>query len=526
MTTERVDGDRRSVATREKCGRRVRRALSFDMDVVETPSPSETATPRAFDGRGDSTTTRGARGSAEEEEAREPDAGEMSTTEDDDSQYSESSYTETTTDDSGEEEEGAPRRRRRRRARDIVLDPSSSTVSSRAARAKRRKARRERDARREGGQRQTVTSKFAVCGTVFEVDAKYAPIKPIGKGAYGVVCSAREVETNRKVAIKKIVNAFENVVDAKRTLREIKLLRHLRHENVIEIIDCVKPEGRNEFEDVYLMYDLMDTDLYQIIRSSQSLTDEHCQYFVYQILRGLKYIHSADVLHRDLKPGNLLLNANCDLKICDFGLARTALVDAEASEFMTEYVVTRWYRAPELLLSCAEYTSAIDVWSVGCIFAELMGRKTLFPGKDYVHQLNLIMRVLGTPQDSSELDFINNEKAKRYIKSLPVTARCSFQKMFPKASPKAVDLIDKMLVLDPARRITVEEALAHPYLESLHDEADEPCAETPFTFDFEDGANYLTEHEVRGLIYDELCALSEEFETNKISQLSINDGQT
>lgn len=529
MTTERVDGDRRSrssVATREKCGRRARRALSFDMDVVETPSPSETATPRAFDGRGDSTTTRGARASAEEEDAREPDAGEMSTTEDDDSQYSESSYTETTTDDSGEEEEGAPRRRRRRRARGDGGRGGVEDDVTRAARAKRRKARRERDARREGGQRQTVTSKFAVCGTVFEVDAKYAPIKPIGKGAYGVVCSAREVETNRKVAIKKIVNAFENVVDAKRTLREIKLLRHLRHENVIEIIDCVKPEGRNEFEDVYLMYDLMDTDLYQIIRSSQSLTDEHCQYFVYQILRGLKYIHSADVLHRDLKPGNLLLNANCDLKICDFGLARTALVDAEASEFMTEYVVTRWYRAPELLLSCAEYTSAIDVWSVGCIFAELMGRKTLFPGKDYVHQLNLIMRVLGTPQDSSELDFINNEKAKRYIKSLPVTARCSFQKMFPKASPKAVDLIDKMLVLDPARRITVEEALAHPYLESLHDEADEPCTETPFTFDFEDGANYLTEHEVRGLIYDELCALSEEFETNKISQLSINDGQT
>ena len=146
---------------------------------------------------------------------------------------------------------------------------------------------------------------------------------------------------------------------------------------------------------------------------------------------GLKYIHSADVLHRDLKPGNLLLNANCDLKICDFGLARTALVDAEASEFMTEYVVTRWYRAPELLLSCAEYTSAIDVWSVGCIFAELLGRKTLFPGKDYVHQLNLIMRVIGTPQNPSELDFINNEKAKRYIKSLPVTARCSLSKVVP-----------------------------------------------------------------------------------------------
>ena len=462
----------------------------------------------------------------------------MSTTEDDDSQCTGSesaSRTETTTDESeseageGTRDANASERRRRRRRRRRGVEGGDENGGGddvvRAARAKRRKARREREGR-SGRGTAAVTSKFAVCGTVFEVDAKYAPIKPIGKGAYGVVCSARELETNRKVAIKKIVNAFENVVDAKRTLREIKLLRHLRHENVIDIIDCVKPRAKDAFEDVYLMYDLMDTDLYQIIRSSQSLTDEHCQYFVYQILRGLKYIHSADVLHRDLKPGNLLLNANCDLKICDFGLARTALVDAEASEFMTEYVVTRWYRAPELLLSCAEYTSAIDVWSVGCIFAELLGRKTLFPGKDYVHQLNLIMRVIGTPQNPSELDFINNEKAKRYIKSLPVTARCSFQKLFPNASPKAVDLVDKMLVLDPARRITVEEALAHPYLESLHDEVDEPCAESPFTFDFEDGAQYLTDTDVRGLIYDELCALSAEFEAAKLAQLSLGgDGQ-
>lgn len=113
------------------------------------------------------------------------------------------------------------------------------------------------------------------------------------------------------------------------------------------------------------------------------------QYFLYQILRGLKYIHSANVLHRDLKPSNLLLNANCDLKIADFGLARTT----SETEFMTEYVVTRWYRAPELLLNSSEYTSAIDVWSVGCIFAEIMTREPLFPGKDYVHQLKLVTEV-------------------------------------------------------------------------------------------------------------------------------------
>lgn len=113
------------------------------------------------------------------------------------------------------------------------------------------------------------------------------------------------------------------------------------------------------------------------------------QYFLYQLLRGLKYIHSAHVLHRDLKPSNLLLNANCDLKICDFGLARTT----SETDFMTEYVVTRWYRAPELLLNCSEYTAAIDVWSVGCIFMELLNREPLFPGRDYVQQLRLITEV-------------------------------------------------------------------------------------------------------------------------------------
>ncbi|MED6160648.1 Mitogen-activated protein kinase mmk1, partial [Stylosanthes scabra] len=201
---------------------------------------------------------------------------------------------------------------------------------------------------------------YNIFGNIFEVTAKYKPpIMPIGKGAYGIVCSALNSDTNEHVAIKKIANAFDNKIDAKRTLREIKLLRHMDHENVVAIRDIVPPPQREAFND----------------------------YFLYQILRGLKYIHSANVLHRDLKPSNLLLNANCDLKICDFGLARVT----SETDFMTEYVVTRWYRAPELLLNSSDYTAAIDVWSVGCIFMELMDRKPLFPGRDHVHQLRLLM---------------------------------------------------------------------------------------------------------------------------------------
>eukprot|EP00879_Flechtneria_rotunda_P015881 GHRR01016608.1.p1 GENE.GHRR01016608.1~~GHRR01016608.1.p1 ORF type:complete len:232 (+),score=61.44 GHRR01016608.1:348-1043(+) len=201
---------------------------------------------------------------------------------------------------------------------------------------------------------------LSVCGSLFECPANYAPIKPIGKGAYGIVCSARNLDTNDKVAIKKITNCFDNAVDAKRILREVALLSHLRHENVMSLRDVVPPANPSNFKDVYLVYDLMDTDLHQIIRSPQQLSPDHISYFVYQVLRGLKYIHSANVLHRDLKPSNLLVNANCDLKICDFGLARGAGVEEQAA--MTEYVVTRWYRAPELLLSCNDYTAAIDVW--------------------------------------------------------------------------------------------------------------------------------------------------------------------
>ncbi|RLN11987.1 ABA stimulation MAP kinase [Panicum miliaceum] len=346
---------------------------------------------------------------------------------------------------------------------------------------------------------------YNIFGNVFEVTAKYKPpILPIGKGAYGIVCSALNSETGEQVAIKKIANAFDNKIDAKRTLREIKLLRHMDHENIVAIRDIIPPPQREAFNDVYIAYELMDTDLHQIIRSNQALSEEHCQYFLYQILRGLKYIHSANVLHRDLKPSNLLLNANCDLKICDFGLARTT----SETDFMTEYVVTRWYRAPELLLNSSEYTAAIDVWSVGCIFMELMDRKPLFPGRDHVHQLRLLMELIGTPNES-DLDFVN-ENARRYIRQLPRHARQSFPEKFPHVQPLAIDLVEKMLTFDPRQRITVEGALAHPYLASLHDISDEPVCSMPFSFDFEQHA--LSEEQMKDLIYQEALAFNPDYQ--------------
>ncbi|KHG05791.1 Mitogen-activated protein kinase 4 [Gossypium arboreum] len=363
---------------------------------------------------------------------------------------------------------------------------------------------------------------YNVYGNHFEVSRKYVPpIRPVGRGAYGIVCAALNSETREEVAIKKIGNAFDNRIDAKRTLREIKLLRHMDHENVIAIKDIIRPPLRENFNDVYIVYELMDTDLHQIIRSDQQLTDDHCRYFLYQILRGLKYVHSANVLHRDLKPSNLLLNANCDLKIGDFGLARTT----SETDFMTEYVVTRWYRAPELLLNCSEYTAAIDIWSVGCILGEMMTRQPLFPGRDYVHQLRLITEcedlliasynaiwfmfwpvplhplvLIGSPDDSS-LGFLRSDNARRYVRQLPQYPRQNFSVRFPNMSPGAVDLLEKMLIFDPHRRITVDEALCHPYLAPLHDINEEPVCPRPFSFDFEQPS--FTEENIKELIYRE-----------------------
>ncbi|KAK8611998.1 hypothetical protein V6N13_132032 [Hibiscus sabdariffa] len=338
---------------------------------------------------------------------------------------------------------------------------------------------------------------YNVYGNLFQVPTKYVPpIRPIGRGANGIVCAAVNSETREEVAIKKIGNAFDNRIDAKRTLREIKLLRHMDHENVIAIKDVIRPPQRENFNDVYIVYELMDTDLHQIIRSNQALTDEHCRYFLYQVLRGLKYVHSANVLHRDLKPGNLFLNANCDLKIGDFGLARTT----SETDFMTEYVVTRWYRAPELLLNCSEYTAAIDIWSVGCILGEIMSRQPLFPGKDYVHQLKLITELIGSPDDSS-LGFLRSDNARRYVGQLPQHPRQNFSARFPNMSPGAIDLLEKMLIFDPQRRITVDEALCHPYLAPLHDINEEPVCHSPFSFDFEQPS--FTEENIKELIYRE-----------------------
>ncbi|KAK6117278.1 hypothetical protein DH2020_048980 [Rehmannia glutinosa] len=293
--------------------------------------------------------------------------------------------------------------------------------------------------------------------TEYGEGSRYRIEEVIGKGSYGVVCSAFDTHLGEKVAIKKINDIFEHVSDATRILREIKLLRLLRHPDIVEIKHILLPPSRREFKDIYVVFELMESDLHQVIKANDDLTPEHYQFFLYQLLRGLKYIHTANVFHRDLKPKNILANADCKLKICDFGLARVAFNDTPMAIFWT-------------------YTPAIDIWSIGCIFAELLTGKPLFPGKNVVHQLDLMTDLLGTPPPET------------------IARVCSYDEI----------LFGKMLAFDPKDRPTAEEALADPYFRSLARVEREPSAQPVTKMEFEFERRRITKDDVRELIYREI----------------------
>ncbi|KAG8055949.1 hypothetical protein GUJ93_ZPchr0001g32902 [Zizania palustris] len=333
---------------------------------------------------------------------------------------------------------------------------------------------------------------------------RYKIQEVIGKGSYGVVCSAIDQHTGDKVAIKKIHNIFEHLSDAARILREIKLLRLLRHPDIVEIKHIMLPPSRRDFKDIYVVFELMDTDLHQVIKANDDLTKEHHQFFLYQMLRALKYIHTANVYHRDLKPKNILANANCKLKICDFGLARVTFSDTPTTVFWTDYVATRWYRAPELCGSFfTKYSPAIDIWSIGCIFAEILTGKPLFPGKNVVHQLDLMTDLLGTPSMDT-VTRIRNEKARRYLSSMRKKQPITFSERFRKADPAALKLLQRLLAFDPKDRPTAEEALADPYFKGLAKAEREPSCQPITKMEFEFERRKVTKEDVKELIFREI----------------------
>ncbi|XP_020946988.1 mitogen-activated protein kinase 11 isoform X7 [Sus scrofa] len=308
--------------------------------------------------------------------------------------------------------------------------------------------------------------------------------------------SAYDTRLRQRVAVKKLSRPFQSLIHARRTYRELRLLKHLKHENVIGLLDVFTPATSIEdFSEVYLVTTLMGADLNNIVKC-QALSDEHVQFLVYQLLRGLKYIHSAGIIHRDLKPSNVAVNEDCELRILDFGLAR------QADEEMTGYVATRWYRAPEIMLNWMHYNQTVDIWSVGCIMAELLQGKALFPGNDYIDQLKRIMEVVGTPSPEV-LAKISSEHARAYIQSLPPVPQKDLRSIFRGANPLAVDLLGRMLVLDSDQRVSAAEALSHAYFSQYHDPEDEPEAE-PYDESIE--AKERTAEEWKELTYQEVLS--------------------
>lgn len=372
--------------------------------------------------------------------------------------------------------------------------------------------------------------------------SRYELKKNIGTGSYGSVCEAIDRDQGRSVAIKRCKHLFDDLIDCKRILRELEILSRLRHENVVQLYDIYAPDTLSTFNEVYFVMEICDTDLKKLIKQDVQLESIMINKLMYNLLVGLKYIHSAGIYHRDLKPANCLTNRDCCVKICDFGLARAVIeppvalfdspreVDDAApmavdgpvvvvpsngrlKRHLTQHVVTRWYRAPELILLQRDYTEQIDVWSVGCIFAELLqmlpgtmieDRGPLFPGStcfplspdrkhknDYKYhtrggqdQLNKVFDLIGSPTLEDQAT-IAREDARKYLSCFERRSGIGLVNRFPHVDRLSLDLLGGMLVFNPKARITVQACLEHRLLEEVREPRSEITAPEVVLLDFD-----------------------------------------
>ena len=330
------------------------------------------------------------------------------------------------------------------------------------------------------------TKEYTYNEEILHLPLRYKPGEIIGIGAYGIIISAIDTQNNNQVVAIKKLKRISDIIDLKRIAREILIMKYCQHENIVPLLDVIihynKDEKMNKIADVYLVMEKMDSDLQKIIASKQELSDEHYQFILYQVLRALYFLHSANIIHRDFKPSNVLINEDCTVKLCDFGMSRGI---KEENILLTEYVVTRYYRAPEVMLSSHHYTKKIDVWSVGCTFAELLNKKFMFPGDNYIAQIKLIIDTLGT-QDIKDLDFISNSSAKNFVMQFQNIPKKKFKDILKSENPLAVDLVEKMLVSNPDKRYSIEDCLNHPYLKNMREGIEDPVFNGKLNLEFDD----------------------------------------
>ena len=397
----------------------------------------------------------------------------------------------------------------------------------------------------------------------WNIGPNYTIVRILGSGTYGTVCKAINTTTNQPVAIKRIAKLFDSVHESKRIFREICLLKRMNHANIIKLYDLIIEGEYENFDTIYILMEYCHSDLKKLIRSPIFLTELHVQNIIYNIFVALKYLKSANVLHRDLKPANILINDDCSIKLCDFGLARSVSqvenIDSrilsndsprennggirKQKRKLTRHVVSRWYRAPEVILIEKSYSNQIDVWSAGCIAAELqemikenndnyMTRGPLFPGsscfplsppkesdekeknqnqisKGKKDQLSIIFHTLGTPL-TDELLFVSDPNALKYIKTFPPKKRQNFKDLYPKTSEEGLTLLDKILKFNPNQRMDIEEILKSPYFDEVRDLKLEKIVEkNPIVLPF-DEEEELTAQKIREYFIQEIKSIKKE----------------
>lgn len=287
----------------------------------------------------------------------------------------------------------------------------------------------------------------------------FCRLEKLGEGTYATVYKGRNRVTGQLVALKEI-NLDSEEGTPSTAIREISLMKELKHENVVTLYDVIHTENK-----LNLVFEYMDKDLKKFMDSNGNkgaLEPAQVKVFMYQLLRGIQFCHDNRVLHRDLKPQNLLITLKGQLKLADFGLARAFGIPVNT--FSNE-VVTLWYRAPDVLLGSRTYSTSIDIWSAGCILAEMLTGRPLFPGNSNEDQLLKIFKLMGTPNEHT---WPGVSSLPNFKSNFPLYAPQDLRAIIPHIEPYALELLILLLQMRPENRITARQALQHPYFAELN----------------------------------------------------------